>query len=122
MMGTNQRRSFFASLFIIISLIAVVVIAAEVPPDGIVLKCKKGEILLNHSTHANIPCTDCHHPVEGVEEIDYRCHNCHTQESKDSLTTKKAFHKNCRDCHKKLEIESVPKKCKECHKDPEKEK
>jgi hypothetical protein len=63
-------------------------------------------------------CTACHHAKDEVMVID-KCANCHTKDinNADVNSYKKAAHKLCKDCHKKVNSEGMdaPIKCSGCH-------
>jgi len=68
----------------------------------------KGLVVFNHQAHADNlnDCLICHHNGEPIS-----CYKCHTDDTK--ITAKKAFHLNCKGCHKK--IKQGPTKCSACH-------
>ncbi len=51
----------------------------EVPADGLKMAVSKKPVVFNHSTHKDVACADCHHPVDGVESYkkcsDAGCHD-----------------------------------------------
>jgi hypothetical protein len=70
-----------------------------------------------HKKHADgiKNCKECHHTWKEGEEVK-KCTACHTKDSK--ITAKKAFHANCRGCHRALKKESKaagPTACTKCH-------
>ncbi|RKX58000.1 MAG: cytochrome C3 subunit A [Thermodesulfobacteriota bacterium] len=76
---------------------------------------------IKHSTEYQIDCKICHHkskvPAKGVQ----KCIKCHDlKEEKEGVPkAMSAYHKNCLNCHKKINIEqekSAPIRCNECHK------
>ena len=88
-------------------------------PDTINLECKKGTVHFPHHQHqAKMECGECHHGEghsaykEGMEI--HKCEECHNKTSGNKINKPmKAFHKNCKDCHKK---NGGPTKCSACHK------
>ncbi len=97
---------------------------ADNGPETIVLEAgKKGNVTFHHHKHQEkIACGECHHGPghseykEGMEiqECD-KCHNKQNAEMPKKLQkTMNAFHKNCKDCHKKEG--HGPTKCSGCHK------
>ena len=91
--------------------------AVSAPPEGnVTLKLSgKKECTFDHATHAKNAksCKDCHHKDEAGKE--QKCTTCHTPEGKDGvINAKKAYHKQCIGCHKK--VTKGPVKCTECHK------
>jgi len=100
------------TLFVAIALVGVAafsVIAAEKGPAEVKFKASMGEVTFNHAAHQErVPeCGTCHHM--GVEAGG--CLSCHDAKP-DVPKGKTAFHKLCKDCHKKT---NGPTKCKECH-------
>jgi len=63
-------------------------------------------------------CTACHHAKDGIMIID-KCANCHNVDisNADVNSYKKAAHKMCKDCHKKVNDAGMdaPIKCSGCH-------
>ncbi|MDX1775050.1 MAG: cytochrome c3 family protein [Desulfobulbales bacterium] len=63
-------------------------------------------------------CTACHHAKDGIMVID-KCAKCHTKKlnNADVNSYKKAAHKLCKDCHKKVNQAGMeaPIKCSGCH-------
>lgn len=63
-------------------------------------------------------CTACHHAKDEIMVID-KCANCHTKDISNSEVNsyKKAAHKLCKDCHKKVNDNGMdaPIKCSGCH-------
>jgi len=85
------------------------------------LKGKKGAVTFDHAEHkAAFSCKDCHHKGKNSDS----CFSCHKAEKSADGTSpmKKAMHKNCKGCHKKMVKkdpalkEKAPVKCKGCHK------
>jgi hypothetical protein len=82
---------------------------------------KKGNITFHHHKHQeNIKCGECHHGpghsdyTEGMQI--HKCDECHKKGGdvpKKLQKPMKAFHKNCKDCHK---AHGGPTKCGACHK------
>ena len=107
-------------------------------PDEIMIensgyeKDKKGPVAFSHKKHHDeykTVCADCHHKYEGDKNIwkegdpVQKCSACHDPKAKKDKADKlqNSYHKNCKDCHKKLiaegkEAEKLPyKKCNDCH-------
>ena len=65
-------------------------------------------------------CIKCHHMYKEGKKLE-KCSNCHTKEGDEKakgITAKKAFHKNCKDCHKeqkKAGNVNSKTKCTFCH-------
>ena len=98
---------------------------------------KKPGVRFNHEQHHKeygIKCEECHHVYENGEntwkEGDHvaKCIECHPTDRKDAKKRSKeagakvhdlknAFHKNCKDCHKKAidDGKKAPSQCSECH-------
>ena len=96
---------------------------AGAPKDGITWT-GKGTVTFNHSKHTADGCKKCHHKAkDGKAEI--KCGECHKKKKDtvegDPIPSKKAFHKQCKGCHKKVVKKDetkkgvVPVTCKECH-------
>lgn len=90
-------------------------------------KGKKPLKEFNHLKHQSVVgCDKCHHGLNATGRsiwgnyIIYRCDVCHDGgvEAKGVNTPKKAFHVNCKTCHKaqkKIKGAKVKGSCKECH-------
>ena len=116
--GVSLLVSFMAVVFL-----ATTVLAAG-GPEVIVLHAKKGDVQFQHHKHQErAKCGECHHyqGPDGKQIIDekaehaQKCEKCHNKSFHNKKLNKpmKAFHKNCKDCHKK---HKAPTKCKACHK------
>jgi len=104
------------------------------PPTGELLltspfKMKKPPMKFDHGKHVadKIACTECHHVYEDGKNVWHQgdvvqpCCACHMEKTENNVPSlERAFHTNCRDCHRDLQKEgkvSGPyKKCTECHK------
>jgi cytochrome c553 len=87
---------------------ALVAIAANGPAE-IKMETKMGDISFAHAQHQNkiSDCTECHHKGTDIPN----CTGCHG--AKEGVAAaKKAFHDQCKGCHKKS---GGPTKCKGCH-------
>lgn len=70
---------------------------------------KYGTVTFNHTKHqSRADCVSCHHTGTNTQ-----CKSCHGVEE-NTPTAKKAFHNQCKGCHKERKL--GPKSCKECHK------
>ena len=102
----------FASLFVLA--LAGTAIAQEKGPDKIEFKApKKGKVAFDHAKHKaveGVSCKKCHHKTEDGKTPE-KCGKCHGAEAK--VKSKKAFHNQCKGCHK--DMKKGPTKCKECH-------
>ena len=100
--------------------------AVDKGPATIVLKGgKKGAVTFNHHKHQEmLKCADCHHgktadgkqaPYTEGMKIE-KCEVCHnkTMANKKLAKPMKAFHVNCKGCHKAKK--KGPTKCNQCHK------
>lgn len=99
-------------LFAVIAFVASVAIAVAVDApteDKVLAGGKMGAVTFSHAKHAAKDCSVCHH--KGVEGADIKCTSCHGVD-KAAPKAKKAFHDQCKGCHK---AEGGPTKCKECH-------
>jgi hypothetical protein len=73
-----------------------------------------------HKKHADAykDCKTCHHTWKEGENVK-KCGECHKKETKDSaVKLEKAFHDNCRGCHrtlKKAGKATGPTVCTKCH-------
>ena len=90
---------------------------------------KKGPVKFSHVKHNKeykVSCVECHHVYKDGKNLwkegDHvdKCIVCHDPvEEKDKvIKLQDAFHKNCRDCHTKVNKEGKEapyKKCTECH-------
>lgn len=97
-------------LFAIVALVATsafVAVAQDKGPASIKMEVKMGAVTLDHAKHQGLTdCATCHH-TGGFE----KCKSCHGVDKK-APKAKKAYHKNCKDCHK---AKGGPTKCKGCH-------
>jgi len=92
----------------------------------------KGPVNFNHAKHNvefKVACTECHHEYKDGNKDENlwkkgdpveKCSKCHDPLKKDGNVKKlmKAFHDNCKKCHKKLAAEGKKapgKKCVVCH-------
>lgn len=109
-----MKKIFLLGLMLLVTAFALTAVAAapSVPADGLELNKTKKMVVFNHSTHAAIGCSDCHHPVDGKE--DYRacatagCHDNLDQKDKSINSYYQAMHKkkgnkyeSCVSCHDK---------------------
>ena len=74
-------------------------VAADAPAAPTVLQAKKGDVTLNHKTHAALKCEACHATAAGGKIEGFN---------------KDKAHALCVECHKKEA--KGPAKCAECHK------
>ena len=79
-------------------------------------KCqkRKAPVPFNHAAHqGHVKCETCHHKMEKGKEVK-GCFECHKCKKGEAPSATKAFHKNCKGCHKKEH--KGPTKCSACHK------
>lgn len=93
--------------------------------DSVFKKHTKTPVSFTHKKHSvdlKIKCTECHHVIKDGKNVWKEgdkvamCASCHKSPLKNegkTLSLKNAFHKNCKDCHKKMK--KGPTKCNECH-------
>lgn len=83
---------------------------AAAEPTTVTFEAKNGNVTFDHAAHKTkaADCTECHH--KGVEAG--TCKSCHGVDPA-VAKAKDAFHKQCKDCHKK---NGVSTKCGDCHK------
>jgi hypothetical protein len=108
----------FVSLFIIGSAYGVEV---NIGPADMILQtedARKPADFPHRQHQAAFSCTVCHHAKDEIMVID-KCANCHTIDISiaDVNSYKKAAHKLCKDCHKKMNDQGkdAPIKCSGCH-------
>lgn len=106
--------------------------ATEQPKGELLLtspfKMKKPPMKFNHEKHIadDIACIECHHVYENGKNVWHQgdvvqpCCACHKKKTENKVPSlEKAFHDNCRDCHRDLHKEgkeSGPyRKCTDCH-------
>ncbi len=96
-------------------------LATDKGPEVMKLEAKKGVVTFKHREHQKrTECGECHHgPDHSVYKEGMKiqkCAECHKKDFKNKKLNKpmKAFHKNCKGCHKQMK--KGPVKCKECHK------
>lgn len=108
-----MKKIFLLGLLLLVTAFALTAMAAapNAPADGLKMsRTKKKTVVFNHSTHKEITCVECHHPVDGKE--DYRscatagCHDNLDQKDKSINSYYAAMHKakgtkfeTCVSCH-----------------------
>ncbi len=97
----------------------------EIFETAVFTKHKKSAVVFPHKKHSvdyKIACTECHHNYKDGKQVwkegdkVAKCGTCHKSPKKNDgkmLSLYNAFHKNCRDCHKKAK--KGPTKCAQCH-------
>lgn len=119
-----MKKLLILGIFCMMACLVLPALAAQpdAPADGHKMnKGGKKEVIFNHSTHKEVNCVDCHHPVDGKE--DYR--PCSTEGCHDNLDPKdksinsyyQAMHKKkdpkfqtCVICHEKTAGDDKAKK------------
>ena len=108
----------FVSLIVVCSAFSLEV---SIGPADIVLQTEEARKPADfpHRQHQDAySCTACHHAKDEIMVID-KCANCHTKDisNADVNSYKKAAHKMCKDCHKKVNEAGMdaPIKCSGCH-------
>ena len=103
-----KKLTIILTAAILLSTFAIISFATEKGPDEIKFTPKMGTVTFNHTAHqGRTDCTTCHHTGEFSQ-----CKSCHGVDSA-APKAKDAYHKTCKNCHKKLK--KGPTKCKECH-------
>lgn len=106
-----------ALISVVVAALFLAGLASAAAPDKIVIKeiqKSKAPVAFDHKGHgAKVKdCQACHHKdAAGKEQKCGTCHGAKAEGKKVDL--KEAFHKQCRDCHKKGA--KGPTKCDECH-------
>ena len=93
-------------------------------------KQRKGPVEFTHLEHAKdykLSCWDCHHDYKDEENVwvpwgtTQKCSECHDPQKKQDkvASLQKAFHLNCRNCHKALQQQDKDtgpyRECSGCH-------
>ena len=128
----------FAVLTVCLLLAGATLTVAQGPeaPDDIAIENegytadKKEPVPLSHKKHAEdyqVACADCHHDYVDGENVwkqgdpVKKCVECHhpVKEEAEGIDLKKAFHDNCKKCHKQAVLDgktnAPDKKCTGCH-------
>ena len=113
-------KKFAALMAIVVAVTfsASLVIGAAAPAGKVTIKeiqKTKPAVTFDHKAHADRVkgnCKACHHKDEAGKE--QGCSKCHGDKADGKkVELKEAFHKTCKDCHKKM---NGPTKCDGCHK------
>ena len=94
-------------------------VALAAPPEKMVIKeiqKTKAPVAFNHKAHGAVAkdCKACHHKDDAGKEQKCSAAKCHGAKAEGKkVELKEAFHKQCKDCHKKEK--KGPQKCDECH-------
>lgn len=110
-----MKKIFFLGLLLLVTAFALTAVAAapKAPADGLKMDKTKKVVVFNHSTHKDIQCVDCHHPVDGKENYQNcasaGCHDNFDQKDKSVHSYYQAMHKKkgnkfdtCVSCHEKV--------------------
>lgn len=105
------------------------ILAQQIPEECeiIVEGAKMAPVKLSHAKHVDVykvDCKVCHHKEEDPNKSVEKCSTCHgltggTEKAPNAPKNMIAYHKNCIDCHQKINTEqgkAAPTKCNECHK------
>ncbi len=112
-----KKFAAFLAIVLAVTFSAGLVIGANAPDKVTIKEIQKSKapVVFDHKAHATVrakACKDCHHKNEAGKEE--KCSNCHKAKAEGKVVElKEAFHKTCRDCHKKGK---GPTKCDDCHK------
>ena len=112
-----KKFAAFMAIVLAVTFSAGLVIGANAPDKVTIKEIQKSKapVEFNHKAHAETrakACKDCHHKNEAGKEE--KCSACHKAKAEGKVVElKEAFHKTCRDCHKKGK---GPTKCDDCHK------
>lgn len=89
------------------------------PPGKVILKeiqKTKAPVDFDHKVHGERvkACKECHHQDDAGKERKCSTATCHGAKAEGKKADlKEAFHKQCKDCHKKEK--KGPTKCNDCH-------
>lgn len=135
-MKSKFLNIFSVMLMAVVFLTVGLLVAADVPDEITIdnkgyAADKKGPVKLTHKKHSadyKVACTDCHHEFKDGKNVwkegapVKKCNACHDAVEKKDKADKlqNAYHKNCKDCHKKAveegKVKDAPfKKCNDCH-------
>lgn len=92
----------------------------KTPADGLKMAKGKQPVVFNHSTHKDIKCGECHHPVNGKESYlpcgSSGCHDSMDRKDKSPRGYYHAIHSknlkfmNCMTCHQSVAAKQPEKK------------
>lgn len=112
-----KKFAVFMAIAVAVMFSAGLVVGANAPEKVVIKEIQKTKppVAFDHKAHgAKVKeCKTCHHKGEAGKEE--KCSKCHDKAKADGkkVELKEAFHKSCRECHKK---EKGPTKCDDCHK------
>jgi uncharacterized paraquat-inducible protein A len=111
-------KKFAAFMAIVVAVVfsAGLVVSADAPAKITIKEIQKTKppVVFDHKAHTGKvkECKTCHHKGEAGKEE--KCSKCHKAKAEGkTVELKEAFHKTCKDCHKK---EKASTKCDDCHK------
>jgi hypothetical protein len=108
----KERGITMKKMLVLFAVVAVVTVSgfaavAADAPGMVTYESKMGNVSFDHDKHKGLgECSVCHHTGDQVG-----CKTCHGVDAK-APNAKKAYHKQCKDCHKE---QGGPTKCKGCH-------
>lgn len=124
--------TLFMVVMVAIIFVGVGVLTAVNIPDEIIIQnqgykeIKKGPVKFDHKKHRvdyKLACTECHHNYKDGKNVwkegdpVKKCSECHDplkkEDNRDKLQN--AYHKECKDCHKKVDKKAPYQKCNDCH-------
>ncbi len=112
-------RKVAALLAVVVAVVFSFGLAVAAAPDKMVIKeiqKTKGPVAFDHKVHGTKvkECKACHHSDEAGKEQKCSTAKCHGAKADGKkVELKEAFHKQCKDCHKKEK--KGPVKCEGCH-------
>lgn len=109
-----MRSIILGSLALLVMAFAIPALAAQptAPADGLKMEAtQKKVVVFNHTSHKDVTCVQCHHPVQGKEEF----RKCATAGCHDSMDRKdKSERGYYQAMHGKYDGQGV-KSCVACH-------
>lgn len=117
-----MKKLFLSCLSFLVLAVAVSAPAAQpkTPADGLKMEKGKQPVVFNHSTHKDVKCGECHHPVNGKENYQpcgsSGCHDSMDRKDKSARGYYHAFHSknlkfmNCMTCHQEVAAKQPEKK------------
>ncbi len=112
-------RKLATLIAVAVAVVFCVGVTMAAPPDKVVLKelqKTKAAVAFNHKAHGEKvkDCKTCHHQDAAGKEQKCSTAKCHGAKADGKkVELKEAFHKQCKDCHKKEK--KGPEKCEGCH-------
>jgi len=122
-------KNFLTGILSVIFLMGgAILLAQEIfPPTECEIKIegsKMAPVKFSHAKHITeykVNCKTCHHKAKDFTKGVQKCSECHGLEKgkEGAPRVMLAYHKNCINCHKKINAEqekAAPTKCNQCHK------